>query len=219
MTDPAPLNSSSPATLKADAPNHGPAWLGRAMLGMGLIAAGALVYVLFAAATNLGPQAGLSRFATGSLMPLERLPDPPEQPTASFFGPDGLETTLQAHRGKLVLVNLWATWCAPCVTEMPTLAKLQQAFPNAPFKVLAISVDKADAGEAAKAKLADLTGSTLTFYHDPKMGVVYPMKARGFPTTVLYGPDGKEIARLAGEADWNSEEARGLIAAALSGER
>lgn len=186
---------------------------------MSLIAAGALVYVFFAAATNLGPQGGLSRFATGSLAALERLPDPPEQPIATFRGPDGLETTLQAHRGKLVLVNLWATWCAPCVTEMPTLAKLQQSFPNAPFTVLAISVDKEDAAASASARLDELSGGALAFYHDPRMAVVYPMKARGFPTTVLYGPDGKEIARLAGEADWGGEEARGLIAAALSGER
>lgn len=186
---------------------------------MGLIAAGAFVYVLFSAATNLKPQPGLERFATGSLAKLERLSDPPDQPTARFTGPDGAPTTLQAHRGKLILVNLWATWCPPCVAEMPTLARLEEAFPHAAFDVIAVSVDKADAAEAARAQLRELSGGSLQFHHDPTMAIVYPMKARGFPTSVLYGPDGKEIARLGGEADWNGEEARGLIAAALAGER
>jgi len=137
------------------------------------------------------------------------------QPPNSFAGPDGVPTQLSAFHGKVVLVNLWATWCAPCVTEMPTLAALQQGMGEKDFKVVAISVDKANEAEAAKKELADLSKGNLAFYHDPKMAIVYPLKARGFPTSILYDRQGKELARLAGEADWNSPEARALIQAAM----
>lgn len=154
-------------------------------------------------------------FASGPLKGLEIANDPVPQPPDSFAGPDGSPTQLSAFRGKVVLVNLWATWCAPCVTEMPTLAALQQGMGDKDFKVVAISVDKANEAEAAKKELADLSKSRLTFYHDPKMAIVYPLKARGFPTSILYDRQGKELARLAGEADWNSPEARALIEAAM----
>jgi hypothetical protein len=99
---------------------------------------------------------------------------------------------------------------------MPTLAALQQGMGEKDFKVVAISVDKADEAEQAKKELAELSNDSLAFYHDPKMAIVYPLKARGFPTSILYDRQGKELARLAGEADWNSPEARALIQAAIA---
>jgi thioredoxin-related protein len=98
---------------------------------------------------------------------------------------------------------------------MPTLAALQQGMGEKDFKVVAISVDKPTEAEQAKKELADLSKGNLAFYHDPKMAIVYPLKARGFPTSILYDRQGKELARLAGEADWNSPEAQALIQAAM----
>jgi thiol-disulfide isomerase/thioredoxin len=201
------------APLKVDALRK------RAIQLMVLTAVGAVLAVAFSAAVDQSSQPSLNRFDRGSLALLEFIPDPPSQPENHFAGPDGAEVSLADFRGKTVLVNLWATWCAPCVTEMPTLAALQRAFPGDQFVVLPISVDKAEDAGMAAAKLAELSGGVLPFHHDPSMDVVFPMKARGFPTSVLYGPDGREIARLAGEADWASDEAKGLITAVLAGER
>jgi thiol-disulfide isomerase/thioredoxin len=165
---------------------------------------------------NLDGGKDLSRFKTGEMAALEFLADPPPQPDATFQGPSGNDLTLSAFNGKVVLVNLWATWCAPCVTEMPMLAALQKDFASQAFVVVAVSVDRQTDKEQAKTRLAELSKNGLSFYHDSRMSIVYPMKARGFPTSVLYDRQGKEIARLAGEADWHSIHARDLIEAALS---
>jgi thiol-disulfide isomerase/thioredoxin len=174
-----------------------------------------LVYAVFTVVPNLVGGQDMTKFKVGALSGLEVMPKPPIQPPNVFSGPDGSPVTLAKFKGKVVLVNLWATWCAPCVLEMPMLADLQAAFAGQDFAVVAISVDRADAAQEAKSRLAELSKGKLTFYHDPRMGVVYPMKARGFPTSVLYNRKGEEIARLAGEANWSSPEAHALISAAL----
>jgi thiol-disulfide isomerase/thioredoxin len=176
------------------------------------------LYVVFSAASNPQGRMSLERFATGKIEKLEVIPEPPEQPLEAFTGPDGAKTTLAAYRGEVVLVNLWATWCPPCVKEMPTLAQLQKDFAGQKFRVVAISVDRLAEGPQARAELEKLTGGALGFYHDPNYAVVYPMKARGFPTSVLYDASGREVARLAGDADWSSPEAKALIGAVLEGE-
>lgn len=186
---------------------------------MALVAIGAFLSVIFTAATNQQGTSTLDRFDRASLALLEFIPDPPPMPDTAFSDVNGAPVSLKDFRGKTVLVNLWATWCAPCVKEMPTLAELQRTYANEDFVVVAISVDKDDTRDAAVAQLADLGGSALTFYHEPSLNITYDLKARGFPTSILYGPDGIEVARLAGEADWASPEAKGLIRAVLDGER
>jgi thiol-disulfide isomerase/thioredoxin len=207
------MSESLPETQNADMPKKRHVWI---VWIVGLILVIGLIYGVSRALPNLGNQQDFSRFKTGSLASLEIMAKAPPQPVAMFTNIDAKPTNLAAFRGEVVLVNLWATWCAPCVTEMPTLAALQSRFTGQDFRVVTISVDRDDTRAAAIAKLNELSGGKLAFYHDPKMGVVFPMKARGFPTSVLYDREGKEIARLAGEADWNSLEARTLIEAALS---
>jgi thiol-disulfide isomerase/thioredoxin len=186
-------------------------WIAGAILAVGLL------YGVSIALPNRDAGQDLSRFKSGALAALVVNPKPPPQPVAPFTSAQGQATTLKAFHGKVVLVNLWATWCGPCVTEMPTLAALHSRFQAQGFEVVAISVDKDVSRDIAIAKLKDLSKDQLTFYHDPRMGVVFPMKARGFPTSVLYDRNGIEIARLAGEANWNSAEAHALIEAALLG--
>lgn len=183
---------------------------------MGILLIGVLLYGLYRIVPISHGGRDLAAFAAGPLKGLEIAKDPVPQPPNSFAGPDGTPTQLSAFHGKVVLVNLWATWCAPCVTEMPTLAGLQRAMGDQDFKVVAISVDREKDTEKAKQELAELGKGSLAFYHDPKMAIVYPLKARGFPTSILYDREGKELARLAGEADWNSPEARALIQAAMA---
>lgn len=206
------MTDSLPETDKAETPKKRHLWV---ILLLGVIVVAALVYGVSRVLPNLGGASDYTQFKTGSLAALEVRPDPPPQPVAPFFDESGQPTTLASSRGKVVLVNLWATWCAPCVAEMPTLAALQAKYSDSDFTVLAISVDSDENRDKAVAKLNELSKGTLSFYHDPKMAVVFPMKARGFPTSVLYDRNGKEIARLAGEADWNSAQAYGLVEAAL----
>ena len=136
-------------------------------------------------------------------------------PDASFLDPDGKSTTLPAFKGDVVVLNLWATWCAPCVKEMPTLAKLQAAFAGRPVKVLALSTDGVGQTEKAKAFMAE--HPPLGFYQDPHFAVAPALTPRieGFPTTLLYNRSGQLKGVLQGEADWSSPEAKAVIEALL----
>lgn len=183
---------------------------------VGAVICAALLYGVLSALPNLTSGQDMSRFKVGTLAALEVRTDPPPQPKDSFNDAAGKPTTLAAFTGKVVLVNLWATWCAPCVTEMPILAALQTDFAGKDFVVVAVSVDRQSDAAQAKTRLAELSKGALTFFHDPKMAIVYPMKARGFPTSVLYDKKGRELARLSGEADWDSPQAHALIDAALA---
>jgi len=179
---------------------------------IGLVAA---VYVLFSALSKPADD-GYRRFATGAMASLELARDPPAQPLNRFTNADGAELSLSDFRGKVMLVNLWASWCAPCIEEMPTLGALQAAYDGKGLSVVAISIDRADVKPRAMRDLAELSGGKLAFYQDPSAAIAYESKARGMPTSILYARDGREIARLSGAANWASPEARALIDAALN---
>ncbi|KAF0186593.1 MAG: redoxin domain-containing protein [Alphaproteobacteria bacterium] len=179
---------------------------------VGLLAA---VYVLFTAVSKPA-DSGYARFAKGAMVNLVTVRDPPPQPLTRFANAAGTELSLADFRGRVTLVNLWASWCAPCIEEMPTLAALQEAYPKEQFAVAAISIDRRDMAARARDDLKKLSGDRLAFYNDPSSAIAYEMKARGMPTSVLYARDGREIARLSGAANWSSPEARALIDAALA---
>lgn len=140
---------------------------------------------------------------------------PPPMPARALHDAAGGETNLQAFAGEFLVVNLWATWCAPCMEEMPTLAALQRRFEGR-LHVVPISVDSAADLEKARRELARLSGGRLPFLIDVSRGVLFDAQAPGMPVTILYARDGRELARLAGGADWDSEEAHALIEAALA---
>jgi thiol-disulfide isomerase/thioredoxin len=108
-------------------------------------------------------------------------------------------------------MNLWATWCAPCKVEMPTLAALQKAYAARPVKVVAISTDTPGQTEQAKAFLAG--HPPLTFYQDPQMSFMTAIKPppQGLPLTMIFDKSGMQRAVLAGEANWSSPEAHAVI--------
>lgn len=131
-------------------------------------------------------------------------------PDTVFNNPDGGEISIADFNGVPVLVNLWATWCAPCVKELPTLEALSKQG-GAP-KVIAISEDSATRAQV-DAFLADHKLSALEVWRDPDMtGASAGVQI--LPTTVLIGSDGKEIWRYAGDLDWTGAEARKLLAEA-----
>lgn len=133
-------------------------------------------------------------------------------PDVSFAAPGGTEgpTTLAAFTGKPVLVNLWATWCAPCVKEMPTLDAAAAALGDR-VPVLAISQDMEPA--KATAFLARGKFTHLKPYLDASLGLSTAYGAN-LPTTILYGADGKEIWRVTGDMDWTGAQAKALLAEA-----
>jgi thiol-disulfide isomerase/thioredoxin len=184
-----------------------------------MLAAGALalLYVFFAAASKPEPSTGLARFATGHLRQLTVMEAPPAMPTRAIQDAAGQTTTLAQFRGEVVVLNLWATWCAPCLTEMPTLAALQRRYEGR-IRVIPISVDAEGQRARAQSKLAELSDGALPFFIDVTRGVVFDASAPGMPVTIVYDRDGREVARLAGGADWSSDEAAALIDAVLAGE-
>lgn len=127
----------------------------------------------------------------------------------TFTSADGTTVNLQDRRGQVVLLNIWATWCAPCLKEMPTLDALQADMGGPDFQVVTVSLDRTAA--EAQAWFEKNNIRTLTPYHDGTYRIAGDVKAPGLPTTILYGRNGQELARLAGDADWNSTEARALF--------
>jgi thiol-disulfide isomerase/thioredoxin len=132
----------------------------------------------------------------------------------TFQGPDGQPVKLSDFKGKTVLLNLWATWCAPCRKEMPALDRLQKVLGSDKFEVVALAVDRAGAA-AAKKFLDDIKVESLKLYVDPTAKAGTGLKALGLPTTILIDKDGREIGRMAGPAEWDDEESKALIQALL----
>jgi thiol-disulfide isomerase/thioredoxin len=134
-------------------------------------------------------------------------------PDETVEGPNGVKLKLASLKGAPVLINLWATWCAPCVKEMPTLDKL--AAERTGPRILAISEDLKGA-ETVNPFLQQHQFLHLQIWLDEGADLSYSMGGAAgsatLPTTVLYGADGKEIWRMVGGYDWSSDEARALIA-------
>ncbi len=117
----------------------------------------------------------------------------------------GKKRSLAHYKGKLVLLNIWATWCGPCRKEMPTLDRLQEKLGSAEFEVVALSIDRA--GASVVRKFYDEIGiKHLELVIDPTMRVMRELRVVGLPMTFLIGPSGKEIGRLIGPAEWDTPE-------------
>lgn len=185
--------------------------------GLFLVALAAIVYVLISASSGKPPSNPLESYATGTLERLDFTSAGQSVPEGTFNDAAGAEVTLASFKGKTILVNYWATWCAPCEKEMPALGALQTARGGDAFEVVAISIDSDEDVDYAKRRLTELGAANIAFRHAPldRGDIVYGANVQGFPTTILYGPDGTELARLSGEADWAASEAVQFIDAAL----
>ncbi len=132
--------------------------------------------------------------------------DPQSLSDISFEDETGASLSLSEWRGKLVLLNIWATWCGPCREEMPTLDRLQEKLGGDHFDVLALSIDRG--GVDVVRNFYDEIGIRhLQIRIDPTTKASRTMNVFGLPTTLLIAPDGKEIARKVGPAEWDAPEA------------
>lgn len=160
----------------------------------------------------------LKPLAKGEVAALQIPSQPARLRDLAFKLPDGRETTLSAFRGRAVLVNLWATWCAPCRHEMPALDRLQQKFGGPDFEVVTINIDTRNTEKAA-VFLDEIGVKSLTLYADPTAKIFQDLKsvgrAFGMPTTILLDKNGCELAYLAGPAEWSSPDAFAFIGRAL----
>ena len=145
------------------------------------------------------PKAGVERSKAGSAAP-----------ESTFTDSAGKTVRIADFKGKPVLLNLWASWCAPCVKELPMLDAVGR---SGVLQVLAVSQDSGPQA-SVKAFLAKLGVTGLGAFHDPSMSLSGALSAQVLPTSVLYDASGREVWRYTGDLDWTDPEAAKLLAEA-----
>jgi thiol-disulfide isomerase/thioredoxin len=145
------------------------------------------------------------------------LSEPKPLPELTFENAEGKEVSLAEFRGQVVVLNLWATWCAPCRDEMPSLDRLQAEHGTGDdLEVVALSLDR---GNIDKIKLffEEVGVAHLDIYRDPKAQASRALLAPGLPTTLVIDREGREIGRVLGPAEWDDEATVGLLRTAMEG--
>jgi len=167
-------------------------------------------------ASGKGQAAGAGAFDLGLAPPAGRR----AVPATRFLDGDGARTSLAAFRGRVVLLNFWATWCGPCRAEMPSLDRLAGRLAGADFVVVPVSEDRGGLGDI-RPYYAQLDLDHLPVYLDPQVRLARQLRVKGLPTTVFIDRDGNEIGRMLGWAEWDSptwlKVIRGMIGAGASG--
>jgi thiol-disulfide isomerase/thioredoxin len=135
---------------------------------------------------------------------------PAAMPELQFTDGDGRAHSLADFRGKVVVLNVWATWCGPCRTEMPTLDRLQAQLGGPGFEVVALSVDRGGP-ERVKAFYASIGVQHLALHIDASSEATSALSIVGLPATILVDRDGKELGRLFGPAKWDAPEALAFL--------
>ncbi|MDG1709129.1 MAG: TlpA disulfide reductase family protein [Emcibacteraceae bacterium] len=146
----------------------------------------------------------------GAMKRFEIYDSPKPAPTTNFQDAEGNQVSFADFKGKVILVNLWATWCAPCIKEMPDLNKLQESLGGDEFEVVLLSENQ-DGIESSLKFLNDNNITHLNTYHDTNRGVARTLKSNALPTSFLIDANGAEVGRLIGPAEWNSGDAKALI--------
>jgi thiol-disulfide isomerase/thioredoxin len=167
----------------------------------------------FVAIAFMGATAGAAeppKFAgmAGDFSPIE----PPEQiASPNFQDKMGQPVNLDSFKGKVVVLNFWATWCPPCIAEMPALDKLQSELGGKDFTVIAISTDRD--GIKKSAPFYRRAGiKNLALYNDKRGSLLDAFGAKNLPITLVLDREGRVVGRIEGAANWDSTEAKALIA-------
>ncbi len=182
----------------------------------------ALVYTALVSGANVSgalaadlDKTKLEALREGDMKKLVFHSDPKPVSANAFQLADGAGTgTLADYQGQYVLLNFWATWCAPCRKEMPQLSELQAELGSDQFQVVTLATGR-NSPSGIKKFFAENGIDNLPRHQDPKQAVAREMAVLGLPITVLLNPEGQEIARLRGDAEWNSDSAKAIIQALL----
>ncbi len=141
--------------------------------------------------------------------------EPSPVSTEVFTDAVGAELTLANFQGKHVLVNFWATWCAPCRKEMPQLAELQAEFGGDTFEVVTIATGR-NPLPAIDRFFDEIGVENLPKYLDPRSSLARDSGVLGLPITLILNPEGQEIARMRGDAEWNGDSAKAVVSALIT---
>ena len=135
---------------------------------------------------------------------------PEESSDKVFTTPEGESLTIADFQGRAVLLNFWATWCAPCRKEMPHLQELQAEFGGSDFEVVTIATGRNEPA-AMQAFFAEIGVDNLPLHTDPKSALARQSGVLGLPVTLVLDRQGNELARLQGDADWASDSAKDIV--------
>lgn len=175
-----------------------------------------VLYMGLATGANPAAATDLTVLLTGDLAKFVQHLEPVVLPDATFARPDGSIGSLADHKGQWVLLNLWATWCAPCREEMPMLAALQTQHGNDRFQVVTIATGR-DSPAKVNRFMDQIGVTNLPRHTDPNQAFARAVKVLGLPVVLLIDPEGREVARLTGPAKWDGAAALAL-GASLSAE-
>lgn len=180
-----------------------------------LAAAGAAA-LLYGMAGCSKPAGDLRPLAVGAMAKLKITDHPAAPPATVFHDGEGKARTVAGFKGKVVILNVWANWCAPCKQEIPSLAKLAAAYAGKPLAIVPVSVGKGDDETAGRAFIG--RNPPLVFYTEPTYAMAYAFTppVDEMPTTVIYDRHGVERARLAGGADWSGPDGRAVVDALIA---
>ncbi|MFG5383979.1 TlpA disulfide reductase family protein [Yoonia sp. R2-816] len=174
----------------------------------------ALLYTAIAAVANAGHADDISALREGDMRKLIVHSAPVAGSDVPFTAEDGSEMTLAAYEGKYVVLNFWATWCAPCRKEMPMLSAMQAHLRGDTFEVVTIATGR-NPRPAMERFFAEIEVDNLPLHTDARQSLARSLGILGLPVTLILNPEGQEIARLQGDADWSSDSAYAIIEALL----
>jgi len=160
--------------------------------------------------------AALEALREGDMRKLTFHSEPLASSDVAFKGEDGSDMTLADYEGKHVVLNFWATWCAPCRKEMPDLAALQLDLGSDSFEVVTIATGR-NPRPAMEAFFDEIGVDNLPLHTDERQNLARSLGVLGLPVTLILDPEGNEIARLQGDADWHSDSAVAIINALVGG--
>lgn len=184
--------------------------------GLGAIIAVAFFMSGDPAPTTSAPvdYAALTELRAGDMKKLSFHAAPKSVSDQAFESETGMAMTLADYKGKYILLNFWATWCAPCRKEMPMLSELQSELGSDKFAVVTLATGR-NPPPAMKKFFNEIGVDNLPLHRDPKSKVGNEMGVFGLPVTLIIDPAGNEIARLPGDADWNSDSAKDILSALI----
>jgi thiol-disulfide isomerase/thioredoxin len=178
----------------------------------------AVLYTALMGVANTGSaETAAEALRDGDMRKLNFHAEPVAPVLTPFEGEGGQEMTLADYAGKYVVLNFWATWCAPCRVEMPTLSALEMAVGGDDLQVVTIATGRNDP-VAMEQFFEEIGVDNLPLHRDPRQTLARDMGVLGLPVTVILDPEGMEIARLQGDADWSSDSAMAILAELTAGE-